>query len=67
MNGDKKSHLKYRVKKAIELSFSFIVGLLLFSLIEGFDVVKHSYLTVLICMLILFLIGFLIPVKTKDI
>lgn len=67
MNAGKKILFKGRIKKAIELAVSFVLGLFIFSLIEGFDTIKHGYLTVLLCVLMLFLIGLLIPSNTKNI
>lgn len=48
---------KTALLKALQIPLYFILGLFVFSLIDGFEVVQHNFKTVLICIVILLFIG----------
>ena len=56
---------KTALLKGLQIPLYFVLGLVVFSLIDGFEIVQHHFKAVLICIVILFIIGVILGLFSK--
>lgn len=56
---------KTALLKGLQIPLYFVLGLVVFSIIDGFEIVEHHFKTVLICIFILFIIGVILGLLKK--
>lgn len=61
-----KNNLLEKVINGLQLPLYFVLGLVVFSLVDGIELVKEHFETVLICIVILFFVGVILGLFKKQ-
>ena len=60
-----KNNLLEKVINGLQIPLYFVLGLVVFSLVDGIELVKEHFETVLICIVILFFVGVILGMFKK--